>query len=363
MENSIKLMKDIEVTHNGLGASILWGNICYLGKISTMFIADKGKGKGTTISAIKTNLPENLDMLIDNLTMSELANKNELQLCRDKTIVWRIKEWSTMNQWNRELFLTIGAKIITDREYYHYMGERKGGMPIVIDIKNTDLICYIGIQPLKMQRLMIENSNWESLASDRFIKWTMLNPLRRKSYDFAPQYEMPYIDYDLLPDITDEPTIIMKMLYKQVSTERLPIYAQRLLRGFCIFEGIKNPTIRTQLDIVKLFKPFVSLYQQLIYSEDIESETKLSVGSLRLFTEICSKNGISIDELETFFSVYQRQKKLTDKPLENGREMINRHSRMLIDRNLISVVENSPKRFYINKYYDDYFQWYRSLTS
>ena len=363
MENSIKLMKDIEATHKGLGSSILWGDIGYIGKVSTMYLGDKGKGKGTIISSIKTNLPENLDMLIDNLTMAELANKNELQLCRSKTIVWRIKEWSTMNQWNRELFLTIGAKIITDREYYHYMGERKGGLPIVIDIKDTDLICYIGIQPLKMQRLMIENNNWESLASDRFIKWTILNPLRNKSYDFAPEYEMPEIDYNLLPDIPNEPIVIMRMLDKQVSRERIPIYAQRILRGFCIFEGIKNPTIRTQLDLVKLFKPYISLYQQLIYSEDIESETKLSVGSLRLFTEICSNNGISIDELESFFSIYQRQKRATDKPIENGREMINRHSRMLLDRNLISVVENSPKRFYINKYYEDYFQWYGELTS
>ena len=89
---------------------------------SKVTVKDKGKGKGTTISSIKTGLPENLDMIIDNLTMSELGNKNELQLCRDKTLVWRIKEWSTMSPYNRELFLTVGAKIITDREYYHYMG-------------------------------------------------------------------------------------------------------------------------------------------------------------------------------------------------------------------------------------------------
>jgi hypothetical protein len=362
MENSISIMKEIEATHKGLGVSTLFGNICFLGKLSVMYIADKGKGKGTTISAIKTNLPQNLDMIIDNLTLSELGNKNELQLCHGKTLVWRIKEWSTMNQWNRILFLTIGAKIITDREYYHYMGERKG-IPTVIDIKDTDLICYIGIQPLKMQRLMIENDNWESLASDRFIKWIMINPLRQKSYDFAPQYEMPLFDYNLLPDIPNEPMVIMKMFEKQISSERLPIFSQRLLRGYCILEGIKNPSIRTQLDIVKLFKPFITLYPQLIYREDLESETKISTGSLSLFVEICSHNGITIDELETFFSIYQRQKRVTDKPIENGREMINRHSRMLIDKGLISVIENSPKRFYVNKIYDDYFQWYGALTS
>ena len=362
MENSIKVMRDIEATHKGLGASILWGDIGFLGKISTMYIADKGKGKGTTISSIKTGLPENLDMIIDNLTMSELGNKNELQLCRDKTLVWRIKEWSTMSPYNRELFLTVGAKIITDREYYHYLGERKGGLPIIIDIKNTDLICFIGIQPFKMQRMMIENSNWESLASDRFLKWTMLNPLRHISYDFPPQYEMPIIDETLLPDIPNEPMLIMKMLNKQISPERLPIFAQRLLRGYCLFEGIKSPTVKDQLDIVRLFKPFISLYSQLIYAEDIESETKISVGSLRLFTEICSHNGISIEELEAYFSIYQRQKRVTDKPIENGREMINRHSQMLQDRHLITVVDNSPRKFYINKYFEEYFQWYSELT-
>lgn len=361
MENSIKIMKEIEATHKGIGVSTLFGDICFLGKVSVMYIADRGKGKGTTISAIKSNLPPDYDMIIDNLTLSELGNKNQLQACYGKTLVWRIKEWSTMNQWNRILFLTIGAKIITDREYYHYMGDKKG-VPTVIDIKDTDLICYVGIQPLKMQKLMIENENWESLATDRFVKWTMLNPLRQKTYDFPPQYELPVIDYNLLPDIPNEPMFLMKMFNKQVSVERTPIFAQRLFRGYCILEGIKNPTLRDQMDMVKLFSPFIKLYSQLIYSEDIEAETRLSVGSLRLFTEIISHNGISIDELETFFSVYQKKRKPIDKPLENGKVMINRHSEMLLDRKLISVVTNSPTKFYMNKYYEDYFQWYGDLT-
>jgi len=363
LENSISIIKQIESTHRGLGISVLFGLICYLGNISVIYLADKGKGKGTTISSIKTNLEPRYDMIIDNLTLTEMGNKNELQNCHGKTLVWRIKEWSTMNQWNRTLFLTIGAKIITDREYYHYMGDKKG-IPIVIDISDTDLICYIGIQPLKMSRLMTENENWESLASDRFIKWTMLNPLRNKSYDFLPEYEMPIIDYKLKPDIPDEPMIIMKLLEKQVSPERLPIYSQKLLRGYCILEGITNPTLNGQLDILKFFKPFIELYPMLIYTEDIEAETRLGVGSLRLFTEITSHNGISIEELETFFSVYQKKRspQNANKPLENGREMINRHSQMLQDRGLITVVDNSPRKFYMAKRYEDYFANYEALT-
>ncbi len=362
MENSLRIIKQIESTHRGLGISVLFGIICYLGKISVIYLGDKGKGKGTTISAIKTNLDNKYDMIIDNLTLTELGNKNELQFCHDKTLVWRIKEWSTMNQWNRTLFLTIGSKIITDHEYYHYLGDKKG-IPIVIDIANTDLICYIGIQPLKMSRLMTENENWESLASDRFIKWIMLNPLRTKSLDYPPQYEMPDIDYELQPDIENENRFLMSMLKGQVSPERLPLYAQRLMRGYAILEGIESPRLTEQMELAKFFRPFISLYPQLLYSIDLDEETKFAVGSLRLFTEISQNSGISIDELQHLFAVYEKKMRAKyGNPLENAKEMINRHASMLTDRGLITVEDNSPRKFYLNDTFTNYFNWYSDLV-
>jgi len=367
MENSIKMMKQIESTHRGLGISVLLGEIAFAGEISTIFLGEKGTGKGTTISAVKTfGLEEDHDMIIDNLTLTEMGNNNQLQHCYDTKMVWRIKEWSTMNRWNRELFLTIGAKIITDREYYHFIGMSKGSVPTVIDIKNTDLVCMVGIQPLKMSRMMRENENWESLASDRFIKWVMINALRKESLDFIPDFELPEIlDDKLIPEFKTDLKLTRNMLHNQISPERIPIFAKKLLTGYARLENNPVMTLRDELDFVKLFKPFIEIYPKFVYTRDISEESELAVGSLRLFTQIVKHDGITIDELQETFSVYNVKKRpeLQNRLLENAKEMISRHSQLLLEKGLVTKVENSPARFYMARPFEEWWEWYRGITT
>lgn len=365
MENSLQILRQLEQTHHGLGVSVLFGDICYLGNVSVLYLGEKGTGKGTTITEIKTGLDEERDMIIDNLTLTEMGNKNQLQHCWNTKIVWRIKEWSTMNRWNRELFMTIGAKIITDREYYHFVGMNKGGIPIVIDIKNTDLVVFIGIQPLKMSRLMRENENWESLASDRFIKWVMMNALRKGALDYYPKYERPdVVDEELQPEFKTDLALTRRMLAYQISPERCPIFAKKLLTGYARLENNPTITIRDELEFTKLFRPFIELYPKVVFSRDIAEESELAVGSMRLFTQIVKQNGISVDELQDTFSVYDVKKKPQDanRPLENAKEMIYRHAQLLIDKKLITYVDNSPRRFYMTKGLEDYWNWYEGLV-
>lgn len=370
MENSIKILKQIESTHRGLGISILFGLISLLGKVSVIFIGEKGMGKSTTIGMIKgVGILPSLDVSIDNLTLTELANQNQFSACYNQKMLWRIKEWSTMNRYNRELFTTMASKIITEKEYYHWMGEKKSKdgvkIPIVIDIKNSDLMVFVGIQPLKMSRLMRENENWESLTSDRFIKYVMLNALRQDSVETPPKYDIPEItDMNIIPEFKTDLKMTKTILHNQISPERVPLFAKHLLTGFAVLENKTEITIRDELNFQRLFRHFIQLYPNIIYSRDIAEESELAVGSMRLFTQIVKNNGISIDTLEETFSVYNVKKKPQDanRPLENAKEMINRHSELLTNRGLISVIDNSPRKFYMSKPFETYWTWYSDLT-
>ena len=193
MENSIKVIRQIERTHKGLGIPILFGNLAVLAKSSVMFVGEKGIGKSTIVKAIKPiNVLSNLDMSMDTVTMQELAMN--IGYCHNANMLWRLKDWGTLTEWHRKMFLTIGSQIISDHEYKHMMG--KPEKPLPIDIKDTDLTVLIGITPIKIGKMMRENENWEAMASDRFIKICMINPLRHESTKYLPAY---HIDETIKP--------------------------------------------------------------------------------------------------------------------------------------------------------------------
>lgn len=366
MENSIKMIKQIEQTHKGLGIPILFGNLAVLARCSIMYIGEMGIGKGTVITSIKPlGVNNGYDLLFDTVTLTEMASR--IANCDGINMLWRMKEWGTMSRYHRELFLTVGAKIITDHEFYHQMGEKKG-VPIVIDIKDTNLVALIGITPLKFARMMAENENWASLGSDRFLKFILYNPVRDDTITSPPRYDLfgSYQFTDL--PINTPLTMIPELLSHQISEDRKMIYSRALLRAYCIFEGKTECTPRDEIDFIRLFKFYLEGYGNFIYSTDIEEEPHLAVGGLRLFATISRHEGISMEELLDSFGVYEgatirRKNNPNEQTKVNYREMIMRHAKILLDKDMITITHNSPDKFYLSKRYQTYFDWYRGITN
>src|SRR4029077_1117864 len=124
MQNSLKIIKDIERTHRGLGVPILFGNIAKISGIPVLFLGELGTGKGTTIKSIKKSDDDSFDLMMNTITYQELANS--IGKSNNQKMTWRFPEWSTMTKYHRELFLTVGAQIISDHEFYHESGQVKG---------------------------------------------------------------------------------------------------------------------------------------------------------------------------------------------------------------------------------------------
>lgn len=365
MENSLKLIKQIESTHKGLGIPVLFGNIACLAKISVMYIGEVGMGKSTLISSIYPfDVDKKFDLTFDAVTMQEMADR--IGIASNKNMLWRMKEWGTLTDHHRKLFLTIGAKIITDHEYYHEMGSVKG-IPIVIDLKNVNLTAMIGITPLKFARMIQENENWASLASDRFIKFILYNPTRKDTITEAPHFDI-YGEYHFTEiPIETSLMLIQNLLRKQVSENRLITYCRALVRAYAIFEGRNTVTAQEELEFDELFRPYLEGYGNFVYAADIEDEPHFAIGGLRLFSVIARHEGITLDELKDSFFVYEKaylkRKSNNERYQINYEEMIKRHAQILIDRDMVKMTHNSPDKFYLSDKYKSYFNQFEGLTN
>jgi hypothetical protein len=356
MENSIKVIKQIEATHKGLGVPTQFGNVCVTAGISQLYVGEVGTGKGTAIRSITNPFLSAYDMNLNSVTLTELVHR--IGHVQSETLVWRFPEWSTLSKYHRELFLTVGSQIISDHNYYHEMGEKKG-VPTVIDIKSCDLIAIIGIQPLKMAKMMKENENWESLASDRFIKFAMFNPLREDTIESTPKYNMVKYKYEPKMEITTEMTLTRRLLNAQISEERLPLFCRHLLRGYATVEGKERVTIREEVEFIKLFKPYLEIYPSMIYTSDIEEEKTFASGAYRLFLLISKHEGATIEEIRDKFRVYTKHIRTGRFATEAYDKMIMRHAELLMDMGWIFMNHNSPTKFYLSDKLHQYFDWYR----
>jgi len=351
------MIKQIETTHKGLGIPIVFHDIAVLGQTSVLDLGEKGVGKGTTVRSTKgINIKPQLDMMMDSLNMTVLSNR--IKGVSNENLLWRIKEWSTFSPYHRNYFLTVGSQIISDHSYEHVM-QSKVGKPILLKVDNCMLMCLIGITPLKFQRMYTENENWESLASDRFIKWVTINPLRKESVKFDPKHDLPDIDLKLkrLP-IESTLMITKKVLQKQITEERLPIFVRDLINAYCIMENYEQVNVKAELEFMKLFGIYLSIFPSITYTTNIEMPDSIAIGSLRLLAIVARHEGITIDDLIQVFNVYHKENRS-----ERYDETIMRHTQILQDRDLMQIQTESPKRFYMSKRLENYFDWYRSIVS
>lgn len=370
MENSIKMIKQIERTHSGCGIPMLFGNICNLANVSAFYIGEKAIGKGTVISNIKPiGVKPRFDMNLNTLNLTtmfsklgikeDLANgmvpENADSGVKDEKMLWRIDEWSTLQEYHRNLFLTIGAELITERRFYHVSGSPS--KPIILRIDNCDLVCFIGIQPRKYGTLMIKNENWESLASDRFMKFCFVNPLRIDTTKQKPEYDFkPKLSINEIVPIKSQLTVMKMTLHNQATEDRTISYARDLIRAYCKFEGYESVTLKAEIEFKQLFGFYLTLYDVMTYTESLEDTEHFNIGAIRLLSAICRYPNSTYKELINYFKVFEKLGKE-----ESYFKMIMEKGLLLEKNGYVSIVAHSEPHFEIGRRINEYFNWYDSI--
>jgi len=90
----------------------------------------------------------------------------------------KVEEFATFKKYHKELFLTVGSKVVTEGTFVHVTNHSP-----FLNIQNCKLTILVAIQPLLYNQLCRHYTEWEALSSDRFTKFVMLNPLREGTLD------------------------------------------------------------------------------------------------------------------------------------------------------------------------------------
>lgn len=366
-------IKRIDRTHKGLGVPMFFTHLSVLARKSAFLIGEMGTGKGTAISRTDKIRRTTIEQEWFSFTYTELASR--IGEVADTDLLFKIPEWSVLSEYHRDMFLTIISHVITDHNFYKELRDKENP---VINIKDCELTTLIAIQPLKFNQMITHNENWGSLSSDRFIKFCLLNPLRDDTVEperlnlRMPDALIDPLDgeserygYDYNTRIYHEPKILMQLFGKQISVGRKKLYARDYLRAYCQFVGDKTARPKHELELLKLFAPYISIWERMYYPKgyDIAKAPTFDIGGYRLLQALAYLQGsITSKELAKYFYLgYEEEGEAL--VTERSERNIRRYGERLRRMNLISITEDSPKRLALAGWLKEHFDWYRDLIS
>ena len=282
----------IESKYRGLGIPILYGTLSILANKSVFYIAGRGIGKTRIITSIP-DIQSYRTSKWDTFTMGELSD-----LCRKlsseetseyfdgvngKKLVFKVKDFSTLSNYHRELFLTICSKIISDGDYTHITS-----ITPYLKFENCILSMLLAIQPKLYSILSNRYEQWQNMSTDRFTKFPVLNPLRQgKTIDDSFVATLPKkIPLEAQLPLEVDLTELNKLFNSQISEGRSYLYARDYVKAIARFQG---KTLVEQEDVelfYKLFSPYLRSFSMLQRREDLEAAVTVSSGHMELLTEV-----------------------------------------------------------------------------
>lgn len=350
-----------------------------------MLIGERGIGKGAVIRAIRDYILKKDDVSrryvnadrwykycnikpeyvtnLDTVTLRQLAQVLFLEPVKDTTLYWTIEEYSLLQDYHRKMLLSIGSKLITERELDRTVGNYGETR---IKIKNCDLVMSIAIQPNQLQDTIQSEKDWESLANDRFIKFSMFNPLKnfRQSsgypqFDFVPTFD----SQNNITVLTDLRTT-RELFEGQISYDRLPLLAESMIKAYCQFEGYDHVGLIQELEFRNLMWPYVRFFADSLGTYLMSNEPNIRNADYKLLDWICKFPNIEYIEL-------QKKLRLQEKPLdERGYyrdgllpvKQVMYYANRLKQIQYIDFKEDSPATFNLSPKLQAYFDWYQSLV-
>jgi len=351
LENLLKVIKQVEATHRGIGVPLSFNILSVLAGQSVFNVASSGKCKTHMIYSTVDGCKVIPNMTINNwnaMTYYELVEKIGLQI--NKTLLWTVEEWSMLSDYHRELLMAIASKVQTDHNFERMVSVR--GFATSISIQNCNLVLMIAIQPFKFGKLMRESDNWNSLANDRFIKMMLINPLQKDTKKYPPHFELPLLKFRELRQPAHP--ILLKMLTDHLTGGRAELSALNYMNAWCT---LNDKDVFTDIDASAfsiLYGPYLSLYPLMIYTSDPDREESFHTGPFRIveyFMNHFDEQEITAQQLADSFHLAQ-----SDDLVYLSSSSMYRHLNLLKHKKILT--NNSPT-WSLSPQYRDYFENYR----
>ena len=348
----------VDKVYRGLGRPVLFNFLATVANKSVFNIADRGMGK-TRIGEIIPELPspEVITKVWDSFTYDELNDfcrenyDNEADALIGRKLNFIVPELSMFSEHQRNMFLTVIAKIISDRSFSHKTSWFKW-----LKIEDCFLTCIVAVQPILYQNLCLQYEQWESMSYDRFVKFPVLNPLRRKTIDQDFQMSVPKMT--AFKDVTfsekNLAPIRLKMLddlfARQISRGRSFLYARDFVKAYSAVKQKAFVSTEDLKEFYYLFYPYLTSFNMLQEST-YNMKIQVSAGELKLLTKIASYG------LENCPKKWLRDEMcLSDKTIENHTSKLVMRGLLVKDRT--EGVWGSPVGFGLGRFLYNYFKEY-----
>jgi hypothetical protein len=339
----------VERTYKGLGLPVLYGTLSTLANKSVFFISGRGTGKTRTIRCVP-DIQETIPKKFDAFTLDELNTLCEQHYDVDtncvhgKHFVFKVKDFSILSEYHRDLFLTVCSGIIADGEYRHVTKV----FPY-LNIEHCKLTVLIAIQPRLYSLMSRRCPQWENMSYDRFSKFLCLNPLRNGNTvdeDFVPTLSRKTPPSATLPPNLDLRKLVT-LFRNQISEGRAPLYARDYAIAMARFQG-RNEVNQTDIDTFhKMFSPYLESFSKLQERESFEDAITVSSGHMELLTEI-GKHLEGTTKQDLCISL-----RLSGRHIE-------RCACFLLEKELIREEDG---RYHLSTELEQFFNWYRDTFS
>ena len=335
-------INQIDRMYTGLGIPTLYGTLSILANKSVFYIAGKGLGKTRVINLIP-KIEGTTEKRMDTFTLSALDGY-EIQ---NEHLVIRVEDFSSTSEYHRETFLRVFSKIISDGSYNHHT---KGPNGVSIDIKNCRLTVLAAVQPLLYSNLCNKFTEWQSMSSDRFSKFMLLNPLRSETIDeeFVPTLPREIRDNVRFSSNDVDLGKVVSMYERQLSSGRAFLYARDYVKAFARFLAAEKVEQKHVFQFYQLFHPYLESFNVLQEAKDLDSPIVVNTGKMKLLTQIARHSDV-VDK-----------KKLADILCVTERH-IERCAEELLN---IGLIEKPRQAEYcLSKDLRQFFKWYSWLSS
>lgn len=358
MENTLKIIRQVERTHRNLGLPVTFAKLVDLSNLGLFIAGRRSSGKGAILNSIKLLRHRNV-MEITRITPAGLA-----KVAKDmNNTTWTIinPDFSTFyTTYLKDAGINLIAHLISE----HRM-PKSWTAKYSYDITDCVISFLSAIQP-KLLRRVNALGGWESMYKDRYLRLHMLYPYGTPKY-VEPYPSLPTLTFELGNPEVDVaiPRSVRRMkeyirlkavLQRQTSEGRCGIYLNRLLKAHAYLNN-RDTVAPKDVQFLALFIPYLLIDYILSSRRNVSASLKFNADAYHVFFYIIEHGSATRRSLKKYFMLIKQKGKGT---------ALTRALTPLLARNLIKGVYGSPSYKPNPKWYNQYIkpimEWSKEMS-
>ena len=357
MENTLRIIKQIERTHRNLGLPVVFAKLIDLSNMGEFISGHRSTGKGATLNSVK--LLRHRDVMeITRITPAGLAKEAKNMSNRSITII--NPDFSSFyTRYLKDAGINLVSYLLTEH-----------GVPKSWTAKYSYDVtdCYISFltstQPSMLRRINALPA-WESMYRDRFIRFHMLYPFGTPKY--IEQYPtVPTLTFELKNPETDvaiprsvrrikEYIRLKAVLQRQTSEGRSGIYLNRLLKAHAFINN-RDTVANKDVKFLSIFLPYLIIDYLLSQRQAVSAALKFNPDAYLVFFYLIEHEEATRRKLKRYFMLIKQKGRGT---------ALTRAINPLLAANLVEGVYGTPTYRVNRKWHKQYItplkEWSREM--